>query len=708
MNGIWTIFRDDLHRIRHNVMTALMFFSLAVIPMIFSSFNVLASWDPFGNTANLQIAVASTDEGYDTDLVQMQVNLGDQVLSQLARNDQIDWVITERDDAIEGTRSGEYYAAIVLPPTFSTDLLTFYTAGAEPAELDLYTNEKLNALSPIVATQGAEGVTTQINTAFTEVVANVGLGLVDSFSEYLGSSDTQAALERVQSRVSDASTRLASGADTARSFSGVIDSSITLVEGAGNIVDAAGASVAGTPDATGTGELDSTLAGTATSLSAGLRGTADSYGAVASRIDALFASADATSESAAETYRTLGTRVGQQTESLRALRDNVAAVPGTEGALVVLDTAVARSQNLQDNLLASADDIAAGRGTSQESRQSSREAVDLARTAVSDAAAAYEQDLQPQLEGLGASLDTLRDDVAVVRDDLDRAGTLLDESPGSLTDSLVRARDITASLATRLDEDARRFDDLNRELTTAGETGDFTRVAEMIGNDPEALATHLSSPVAVDRQEIFPVASFGSGMAPLYLTLSLWVGALLASVLIRTESGATGFSRVQSYFGRFGIFSLLGFVQSTLAALSLIVFVQVQPAHSVLLLLTAWVVSQVFMLILYTLIRTFGSVGKALAVLLLVIQVSGAGGSYPLPLLPQWFQNVSPWLPATYSIDAMRAAIAGIYQGDLFRELGIVLVFVLPTLLIGLLLGPLLESYNRKTTEAIESTKVMI
>lgn len=708
MSGIWTIFRDDLHRVRTNVMTALMFFSLAVIPMIFSSFNVLASWNPFGNTSNLQIAVASTDEGYDSDLVQMEINLGDQVLSELSRNEQIDWVITHEDDAIEGTRSGEYYAAIVLPPTFSTDLLTFYTASAEPAEIDLYTNEKLNALTPIVAEQGAQGVTSQINAAFTEVVANVGLGVVDSLSEYLGSGDTQAALQRVQARVADTSTRLSSGAETARSFTGVIDSSLTLVEGAGNIIDAAGTSVADSPDVAATGDLDSSLAGTATALSAGLRGTADSYGVVGSRIDALFTSADATSESAAETYRTLGTRVGQQTASLRALRDNVAAVPGTEAAVGVLDTAVARSQNLEDNLLASADDIAAGNATSQASRQNSRDAVDLARTAVSDAATAYEQDLQPQFEGLGASLDTLRQDVSVVRGDLDRAGTLLEESPGSLTESLVNARDATSALAVRLDDDARRFRELSAELETAGETGDFSKVAELIGNDPEALATHLSSPVAVERQEIFPVVSFGTGMAPLYLTLSLWVGALLASVLIRTGASGDGFSRFEEFFGRFGIFSLLGLAQSTLATLSLIVFVQIQPAHPFLLLLTAWVVSQVFMLILYSLIRTFGSVGKALAVFLLVIQVSGAGGSYPLPLLPQWFQNVSPWLPATYSIDAMRSAIAGIYQADLFRELGILLLFAIPALLIGLLLGPLLESYNRKTTEAIESTTVMI
>lgn len=708
MRGVWEIFRDDLHRLRTNVMTALLFFSLAVIPMIFSSFNVLASWDPFGNTDNLEIAVASTDEGYNTDLIQMEINLGDQVLSQLARNDQIEWVITNRDDAVEGTRSGDYYAAIVLPPTFSTELMTFYTEGSEPAELDLYTNEKLNALTPVVASQGAQGVTSQINDAFTQVVTNVGLGVVDSMSEYLGSEDTQAALDRVQARVSETGIRLASGAETARAFSGVIDSSISLVDGAGNIIDAAGTTTDGNLDAAVPSDLDSTLADTTAALSAGLRSTADSYGEVGSRIDDLFASADATSESAADTYRTMATRVGQQTDTLRILRDSLAAVPGAEGALGILDTAVARSQSLQDSLASSADDIAAGNAESRETRQESQNAVDLARTAVNEAATAYEQDLEPQLEGLRASLDTLRDNVAAVGGDLDRAGTLLEESPGSLRETLVGARDATASLAVSLDEHAQSFDELSQELAAAGDSGDFSRVAELIGNDPEALATHLTSPVAVERQEIFPVASFGSGMTPLYLTLSLWVGALLASVLLQTGVSGDRYSRTAQYFGRFGIFSLLGFLQSTLAALSLIVFVQIEPAHPFLLLVTSWVVSQVFMLILYSLIRTFGSIGKALAVFLLVVQVSGSGGSYPLQLLPQWFQNISPWLPATYSTEAMRSAIAGVYQGDLFRDLGILLIYVIPSLLIGLLLGPRLENYNRKTEEAIESTKVMI
>jgi putative membrane protein len=179
-------------------------------------------------------------------------------------------------------------------------------------------------------------------------------------------------------------------------------------------------------------------------------------------------------------------------------------------------------------------------------------------------------------------------------------------------------------------------------------------------------------------------------------------------VLVRTSPPRDReYTRTQAYLGRFGLFALIGLAQSTLAVAGLVVFVQIGAVHPFLLLVSGWVTSVVFMLIVYTLVLSFGSAGKALSVVLLVIQVSGAGGAYPLPLLPGWFQAVSPWLPATYAMDAMRAAIAGMYRGDLWINLGMLLLFAVPALILGLFLRRFLDGYNRSTNAAIEKTKVM-
>ncbi|CUU65954.1 YhgE/Pip domain-containing protein [Corynebacterium variabile] len=724
MSRITEIVRGDLKAAGRNVMTGIVLFGLVVIPMLFAVFNVLASWDPFSRTDELKIAVASADKGHESDLAPISLNLGDQVLSQLSRNDQIDWVITGTDDAVEGTKSGEYYASIVLPEDFSTSLLTFYTAGTEPTQLELYTNEKKNALSTVLTEQGAEGVITQINDTFAEIIGSVGLGVVSSLDNYLEEDDTKAAIDRIEARVENIGVQLRAGAQTMRSLTGMLDSTAPLLEGAGNIARAAGAQFDDTGSDLGGGadatdSLDSTLRSAAASLEQALSSTADSYSAVGDRLDSLFDSAGNAGTGTAATFTDLAARVQQQTDGFRAVRETLddtvgAALPagvqaGYDRALAGLDAAIDRSDDLHDRLTQTAQDITDGTADAQASRQSVQDALDRASSAVDSAVTSYRQDLQPQMTQLGDTLDDLGDSIGTVREDLEGVTASFADSPGSLQETLDRARSATVSIADKLEEHADQFEEMADALSTAGETGDFSKLARAAGDDPQALASQLAAPVAVDREAVFPVASFGAGMTPLYVTLSLWVGALLTAVFVRPRVDGEGetYTRAQAYLGRFGIFALTGLAQATMVALGMIVFVQVGAAHPFLFTLCCWVTSLVFQLIVYTLVLSLGSAGKAVAVLLLVLQVSGGGGAYPLQLLPGWFQVLSPWLPATHAIDAMRAAIAGVYRGDLWIELGILLLFAVPFLVLGLWLRGLLDGYNRTTTEAIEKTKVM-
>src|SRR5699024_8381656 len=209
------------------------------------------------------------------------------------------------------------------------------------------------------------------------------------------------------------------------------------------------------------------------------------------------------------------------------------------------------------------------------------------------------------------------------------------------------------------------------------------------------------------------VSSFGSAITPLYTVLGLWVGALLIAVAIRGDvpedalGSGSPVTETQAYLGRYGIVGLIGFLQSTLVTLGSILFVQVEPAHPMLLMLAGWVTSLVFTLLIYTCVAAFGNAGKAIGVLLLVIQISASGGSYPLEVLPGWFQAISPWLPATHAVDAMRSALAGTYNGDYWVSLGLLALFLVPVLLLGLVLRRPLIGYNRKLKEALESTKLM-
>lgn len=734
MKNVLTILRDDLHAIRTNVMTAVIIFGLAIIPLLFTSFNVLASWDPFSNTNQLKIAVASEDEGHESDLASLKLNLGDEVLSQLSRNHDIDWVITDSADAVEGTKSGEYYAGIVLPKDFSADLLTFYVEGTEPSKLNLYTNEKKNALSTTITQKSADGVIQKIDESFTRVVSNVGLGVVSDLDKYLNEDDTQTALNNLHNRINNVSTRLDAASGTVGALSNLVDSTLPLTQAADNILAEAGRQATETDNAQGENPIDilrSTLNDSAGSLDASLAATTQSYDALSAQVDELLNNASNATAQTAQTYRTAAERVDEQTSAFEGVRASIkeqadkAALPapvagGYKALMGQIDASIAQSNALHDSLVSTADDIEQGRGTSQESRQRTKDAIANAKHAAEKARTSYNENLKPQLDQLNQSISVVAGDIDAVKQDIAGIRDSVSRNNESPQQSLARARDTTAGLADTLREQSGRFADMGRKIDEVRHGGDLSKLADIVGSDPELLASRIAAPVAVDREPVYPVAAFGVGMTPFYLTLSLWVGALLACVLVHTnaerkylrkdENGKydeSDFTRGQAFFGRLATLALVGLAQATLVVLSLIFFVQIEPAHPFMLMFAAWVVSLVFMLIIYSLVITLDSAGKALAVLLLVIQVSGSGGAYPLPLLPEWFQNVSPWLPATYAIDAFRSAIAGIYHGDIWRELGMLLLFTIPALLVGLLIRRAMDAYHKRLQKAIKKTKVM-
>lgn len=762
MRNVLEIVRNDFRVIRQNTMTGIMVFGLVLIPLLFTCFNVLASWEPFENTEKLKIAVASNDRGHRTDIGAIDVNLGNEVLSKLSRNHDIDWQITDSEDAIDGTKSGDYYAAIVLPENFSTELMTFYVRGTKAPKLTLYTNEKKNALSSIITSKGASGVIQEIDKNFTQVVASVGLGVITSLDEYLNTSDSKQALTRVQNRVDDTAARLRSGAQTARSLSTLVETTVPLVETADSILENAGARMDilrnGSGDGNVAGDLEAAVGNVRDSVSTALDATQSSYEGVRDRVNELVDGTQATSGATADTFDAMAAKFGQQADGLTAMRDRLedtvgavvpgVAKPGYDRAISDLNTSIARTRGLQESFSAVAADLRGGRDTGSSISQA-KDAFTAAIAAVENAKNSYEQNLRPQIDALSEPVSRLSNDIEVIGEDIRGIrGTI----SGSPVDTLRKTSAATMGLSNRFDDLAARFDEIHNALEEAKDTGDLSRIAEAVGDDPSALAAQLAAPVQVEEDPVFPVQSFGAGMAPFYATLALWIGALLSSVLIRTTvrsrdgqkvgddeaenvvsdavDDAQGdaasdeideptsdqqinaaqtddYTRVEKYFGRFATFATVGLVQATLMVLGLQVYVDVDPAHRFLMLLAGWMISLVFMMIVFSFVFTFDNAGKAICVLLLVMQVSAAGGAYPLPLVPQWVQNISPWLPGTYAIDMFRSSIAGIYEADYWKLMFMLALFIIPSLILALGLQRIFEKGINGIKDAIGETKVM-
>lgn len=721
MRDALSVVKNDFSKVRRSVMATCMLLFLIIIPLLFTWFNVLAAWDPFGNTKDLKIAVASEDDGYSSDFFPIEVNAGDQVLSQLRANEQMDWVITNPSDAIEGTKSGEYYASIILPSTFSDDMLTFYADGSQPAQIALHTNEKKNALAPTIANKGAEGISANISETFTRTIGDVSLGLVTSLSDFLDQGDTQDALSRIEARAENLQSQLRNGARTARTMGDLTESAIPLLESAQRIIDTPRPSLS---DTTRDGITD--ISASSDALDGALSATRESYAIVGDRIDALYETANISRETRSETLNTLADNVQLNINAYEGLKDTVNTrirpLAPAEAATLTgqLDEAIAAQESVRDRLRAASDSDSPERPDFSSLDRASSAIEDVRNSGIRDQVSQLAQTLR----GIGDTIELPEGDIQLNTDSLAGASAALDD------------------VGATLDQNADRLDDLLDRINTASRTGDLSEIAAIVGDDPEAFAQALAAPVEVERQAIYPVASFGVGMAPLYTTLALWVGALLAAVALRTDVAAKltkhrpnrfdeevdleneteddtaeipseapeepeEIGPFAKYFGRYGTFALVGLAQSTLLTLGLIFFVKLEPAHPFLLVLAGWVSSCIFMLLVYALTVALSNAGKALAVFLLVIQISSAGGSYPLQLLPHWFQSVSPWLPATYSIRAFRSALAGSYGADYWIALATLLLFIIPALILGVVLRKPLANYTSGLNKALVKTKMM-
>ncbi|SDS14049.1 YhgE/Pip domain-containing protein [Corynebacterium timonense] len=723
MRTILSIAFNDLRRLYTNVMAGIVMVGLIAIPCLFAWFNILATWDPFGNTERLKVAVANTDEGHTSTITPLSVNVGDMVLSQLYRNDAMDWVITSEEDAIEGARSGEYYAAIVLPPTLSDNMLTFYTGAAEPSTIDLYVNEKKNPISPLIVSAGGEGVGSQINETFTRTLSEVAFGLIETANDFLNEDETIRALDSIEQRTINVRDQLLSGADTVDALAALTESSVPLVDGAQRIADAFDASLNQIQPAD-LGDLGTQLGTGAGSLGAALAATADSYSQVGDRVDELLADAGATSQATAGTLSDIAARIDVQATQYTTLRDRLnnevipalpaPAQPPLRSVAASLDDTIARQTTVRDHLNDAAARIGAGRG-SDDDRRAIAESIGAARDAADSARQTFDTTVRPQLESLAGSVQGVQSSVDKARSDMAGVATALDNSPGSLRATLATTGEDLRSMAESMRDSAATMQDAQRSIAQARAEGDVSELADLIASRPEELADALVEPIAIDRQAVFPRASFGAGMTPLYTVIALWVGALLSAVALRTDKESVvqnvvdpeDVTTAQEYFGRYLTFVVTGLAQSTLIMGGLILYVEISPAHPFLLFVAGWVSSLVFHMICYTLVLSLSNAGKAIGVILLVLQVSAAGGAYPLMMLPEWVQNTSPWLPATYSVWAMRAAIFGTYDGDFWKAIGMLLLFTLPFLLLGLWLRNLLATPIGKMDDAVARTKVL-
>ena len=182
MKNIWKIFTGDLKKLVKQPFALVIIIGLCVIPSLYAWFNIFANWDPYANTGGIPVAVVSLDKDY-TRKDGSVVNMGESVLESLHSNTSVKWIFLDtEEEAREGVEAGKYYAAIVIPETFSNDMMSIFSEDIQSPEITYYYNAKENAIAPKVTDKGASAVQTQVNEVFIKTIANTVLDALQTVS----------------------------------------------------------------------------------------------------------------------------------------------------------------------------------------------------------------------------------------------------------------------------------------------------------------------------------------------------------------------------------------------------------------------------------------------------------------------------------------------------------------------------------------------
>ena len=726
MRNIWTIFTRDIRKIRTNVIALIVVLGVTVVPCLYAWFNIAASWDPYGNTRNLKVAVASVDKGYTGNLIPLQLNLGDQVLSVLRENTQLNWVFTTKGNAMKGVKSGEYYASIVIPEDFSTNLMSVFSSDIKKPEITYYSNAKENAIAPKVTDKGATAVQTQVNEVFIETISDTVLTALQTVANTADSGDSEEIAGTLIANLNKIGSDMSASSATLHSFSQMTDSAQQLLDTSAAFLKATKAQASANTDTLSDTQqsfsgISETLDGATDGINAALTSTKSFYEQLSQTIDQAFQSQLQDAGAIADTLDLLDSRVNTIVQSYQGIRDSIAQIADahpelsdlTAPILAKLDDSIAVQGELRDKLTGAASSL---RDTASNVTDSKKELDDLISSSISGITAVksdYETKVSGSLTQLSDSLGSTKKDLSGLLTQLGSSADgiyTLASSAGSDLSQIQKALETSAEL---LDKAAKKITDTTAKLSQMEATGDFSELEDLISGDKDSISSFLAAPVELKTNEVYPIENYGSSMAPFYSTLSIWIGGIVLVAMLKvtvSEDSTTGLKHLklhQIYLGRYLIFLILGLLQSTLICLGDLFYLGIQCEHPFLFLLAGWVSSIVYVNIIYTLTVSFGDIGKAVSVVLLVMQVAGTGGTFPIEVAPGFFKAVYPLLPFTHSMAALREAVGGLYGMDYWIDLGKLCIFLVVSLVVGLVLRKPIIKVNEVFSEKLEETKIM-
>ena len=762
MKNIIKIFKKDIKNIFTNWVATVVVIALMIIPSLYSLVNIEASWDPYSNTSEIKIAVINEDKG--TVFKEHEINLGKELVEKLQDNDKMGWTFVDKETGTNGLLLEKYYATIEIPEDFSENVKTLVGKNVTKPKLIYTVNEKKNSIAPKITDAGVKSLKSQIDENITKTVSGlvfkisneVGIDIENNRSELRniidsvyelndnmpelegildsainGTVSVSDLLEKVNEIIPIASDTIDSADDFIKSSQDFLDESQGELSDmspiikeylvtAENMLDTTSVELANIDE----NILPEVAKKTLITTSDTAKATSKSINEIKTKLTSIkkflknvsnieipkpkFDEGNQTPEQ----IEAIKEQAEKQAKLLESMKDNIKDVNKDISKVIDrLDTISEKLDIVINRVDEEIDRLDNGGTIDIQNLKDTRKILDDSHTLVSDIIDSYDSQFIPLIQKAFDSIRNISDNGLTLlqqgRDTLPDIENLLNvfkntsdlsnEQLLKLKDKFPDMKENVHKLASKLKEidDDEKIDDL----------------LDMITNNWEDQSSFMASPIEIEDTRLFPWPNYGSASTPFYTVLCLWIGGYMLSILLGTEvhelDDGVEVKHYETYFGRMLLFLFIGIGQAVIASTGALYILGAYAVHPIMFIFYTVFISIVFMTIIYTAVSVFGNAGIIFGVVSLVVQVAGASGNFPIEVNPTIFTTIFPFLPFTYAINGMRQVMAGIVYSILLKDIAILTIFIIGSLIIGLSFKKVINKKNAKFVKKLKESRLM-
>ena len=716
MKNIIEIFRKDIKEVFRKTNTWIIIVGLIFLPSMYAWPNILSSWDPYGHTNNIKVAVTSEDEGATVD--GKELNLGNSLVEGLKSNKSLDWqFVSNKQEAEDGVRIGDYYASIVVPKNFSKDMTSVSRTEPQRATIEYTVNEKINAISPKITNSGASAIANNISKSFVETANGVIFEKLHEagikFEENLPSiekakqeifklnenfSTYEASLNELIGKVEHGYNILNTVQNTLPEIDRAATNSIMLADKAGVTINNI------------QGFNDKMLPIISNHLSV-VEEVSKEANIIAKEIQQ---KPDRTEEIKAR-QKALDSRLQASGERLQLVKNifeyfnnlsNERLFNNQLAKVTNLENDINKVKEININIYNKMDHYDEITDTLKEEFVNKSARINELSTDMNTKLNSEVSPLISQvLSRADVNIDKVSGIIAQAQGELPAIERKLSETEAKISN----AHGKLLTLQAHMPSAKNKIQKLTDEIKKADGEVDKNQLFNLLKVDYKKQAEFFANPVKLQENKLYHIENYGSAMTPFYTVLSIWVGSLLMSSLLTTkvEDEENKYKPYQKYFGRGLLFVIISLFQTLIITLGDMYVLGTQATSPFRFVIFALLISLLFSSIIYTIVCILGNVGKAVCIILLVLQLGSSGGTFPIQMTSKFFQTLYPKVPFTYSIGLLREAVGGVYAPAVNRDIKILFIYLIIVLVGGAILVSL-KARSAKLSRERERSKLFL